>query len=149
MRKIRIAHIITRMILGGAQENTLLSVEGLHEMCDYEVHLITGPALGPEGTLLDRAEKKGISVKLIPQLRRNLNPLLDLIAFLKLFVLLRKGKYNIVHTHSSKAGILGRIAAKMAGVKIVVHTIHGLPFHENEKPYLNLIYILLEKINKV
>ena len=113
-KKIKIAHIITRMILGGAQENTLLTVEGLHQKEDYAVDLITGPALGPEGSLLERAQQNGISVILIPLLRRNINPLFDTIAFFSLLRILRREKYDIVHTHSSKAGILARVAAKCA-----------------------------------
>ena len=136
------------MIIGGAQENTLFSVEGLREYEDVEVvDLITGPSLGPEGNLLDlKGLKKGRDYIYVEQLVRNINPIKDIVAFYKLFKIFKEKKYDIVHTHSSKAGILGRIAAKAAGVKLVIHTIHGLPFHDYQNGIVNFIYILLEKI---
>ncbi len=146
MKTIKIAHVITRMILGGAQENTLLSVEGLHAKSDYDVELITGPAIGPEGSLLDRAYNNGVNVCMVNSLRRNINPLFDCAAFLKLFVKFRKEKYDIVHTHSSKAGVIARIAAYFAGVPVIVHTIHGLPFHDYAGRFSNFLYISLEKL---
>ncbi len=130
---IRVAHIITRMILGGAQENTLFTCEGLQAMPEYDVRLITGPAIGPEGELLRRAEEHGISVDLVPSLRREINPLLDALALIKLVRLLQSFRPNVVHTHSSKAGILGRAAARIVGTPIIVHTIHGLPFRAYER----------------
>lgn len=141
----KVAHVITRMILGGAQENTLLSVEGLKYEYQYQVDLITGPETGPEGSLLDRCRQNKVPVIKSAFLRRNLNPLFDLLAFFELLFIFKKNKYDIVHTHSSKAGIIGRLAAKAAGVQIIVHTIHGLPFHEYEKPYKNFLYIVLER----
>jgi glycosyltransferase involved in cell wall biosynthesis len=145
MQKIKIAHVITRLIIGGAQENTLLSVEGLSALDDYGVDLITGPALGPEGSLMERALANNISVKIVPELRRNINPMLDMIAFFKLFRMLKRNGYTIVHTHSSKAGILGRMAAFCAGIPYVVHTIHGLPFHEYQNRFINHVYVFLER----
>ncbi|MBL7223966.1 MAG: glycosyltransferase family 1 protein, partial [Candidatus Brocadiae bacterium] len=71
---IRVAHIITRMILGGAQENTLLTCRGLLEHPEYEVHLVTGPAIGPEGELLGEAERLGIPVTIVPEMRREIHP---------------------------------------------------------------------------
>ncbi|MFB6345012.1 MAG: glycosyltransferase family 4 protein [bacterium] len=125
-----VCHIITRMILGGAQENTLLTVRGLHEDPDYNVKLVTGPAEGPEGELLENARSFGIEPVLIPELKRNINPYYDMIAFVKLYRYLNEQSFDIVHTHSSKAGILGRWAAYFNRVPWILHTIHGLPFHE-------------------
>ncbi|MBU1862816.1 MAG: glycosyltransferase family 4 protein [Candidatus Omnitrophica bacterium] len=146
MKKIKIAHVITRMIIGGAQENTLLSVEGLHANAEYDVDLITGPAIGPEGTLLDRAYKNKISVLLIHEMRRNLNVYYDTIAFIKLYKLFKSKKYDIVHTHSSKAGILARAAAHIANVPVIIHSIHGLAYHRFENQVLNIIYIYVERL---
>lgn len=145
MKQIKVAHVITRMILGGAQENTLLSVEGLQANPMYSVDLVTGPALGPEGTLLDRAAAHKVRVVLVKRLRRAINLFNDLCAFFVLLRLFKKGNYDVVHTHSSKAGVLGRFAARMAKVPVVVHTIHGLPFHEHAHPIMNVVYIFLEK----
>ncbi|MCH7504210.1 glycosyltransferase family 4 protein [PVC group bacterium] len=145
-KKIKVAHVITRMIIGGAQENTLYTVQGLAKMPQYDVDLISGPTYGPEGALTSQHPDHDYDVKIIPSLKRNLNPFLDIIAFFHLFITFMKGRYHIVHTHSAKAGILGRLAAKCAGVPIIVHTIHGLSFHPYQENWLNYIYIKLEKI---
>lgn len=123
-----VAHVITRLILGGAQENTLLTVED--QLRDYgdRVTLITGPALGPEGSLIERAERSGVPLEVLPDLRRAINPLRDAQAYRALCDTLRKLRPQLVHTHSSKAGILGRAAAAALGIP-AVHTIHGSPFH--------------------
>jgi len=143
--RIRIVHIITRMILGGAQENTLLTCRGLHENPDYDVTLVTGPALGPEGELLSEAERLGLQVILVPQMRRAIHPLRDFASVRALRRILRQLRPQIVHTHSSKAGILGRYAAHAERVPITVHTIHGLPFHPYEKGWRNRLYAWLER----
>jgi len=145
MRKIRVLHIITRLILGGAQENTIFTVWGLNKNDCYEVELATGPPIGPEGSLIEEAEKREIKLKIIRHMRREINLFRDFLAFVELYLLIRKGKYTIVHTHSSKAGILGRLAAKIAGVKIIIHSIHGLPFFEYQNRFLNYVYILCER----
>ena len=144
-KKIKIAHIITRLIIGGAQENTIFTVEGLLKE-GYDVTLISGPGLGPEGSLAEKVKRKGIKLIIIPELRREINPFLDTIAFLKLYSLIKKEKYILVNTHSSKAGILGRIAAKLAHWQTtIIHTIHGLPFHPYQNKFLNFIYVNLER----
>jgi len=145
-RKIKVIHIITRMIIGGAQENTLYTVEGLHERDNFEVTLLTGPALGPEGDLLARGEKKGLDVRILKHMRRAINPVRDSIVLFQMIKLFKKERPDIVHTHSSKAGILGRIAAKIAKVPVIVHTIHGLPFHPYQNKFLNGVYVFLEKV---
>jgi glycosyltransferase involved in cell wall biosynthesis len=143
--RVRVVHIITRMILGGAQENTLLTCRGLHENPDYDVTLVTGPALGPEGELLSEAERLGLKVRVVPQLRRAMHPWRDWVALRSLRRILRELKPQIVHTHSSKAGILGRYAAHREGVPVILHTIHGLPFHPCERRWKNALYVRLER----
>jgi len=147
MRKIKVLHIITRLILGGAQENTIFTVWGLNNSPHYDVDLATGPAIGPEGSLTKEAEERGIKLIMVPHMRREIDFLHDLLAFIELFLLIKKGRYTIVHTHSSKAGFLGRLAAKLAGVKIIIHSIHGLPFCEYQKRFFNYIYILCERFS--
>jgi glycosyltransferase involved in cell wall biosynthesis len=143
-KKKRVLHIITRMIVGGAQENTLLSLRGLVSKNHYELTLLTGPSLGPEGALIE-TEPTDFCLKICKYLRRNINPFFDLIALCSIYNFIKKGEYDIVHTHSSKAGILGRIAAKWAKVPIIVHTVHGLPFFKEQNKILNKIYISCEK----
>jgi glycosyltransferase involved in cell wall biosynthesis len=142
---MRIVHIITRLIIGGAQENTLLTVEGLHHRHGDDVTLITGPAEGPEGDLFDRARGLGLKVELMPELVRAIRPGTDWAAYRKLRASIRRLKPEVVHTHSSKAGILGRSAAWDEGVPAIVHTIHGLPFGPFEAPLKNRLYVALER----
>ena len=142
---IRVLHIITRLIVGGAQENTLLSVEGLDQLPDYEVTLVTGIDNGPEGDLLERA-RRTTKLIIVPELGRSISPLADIKAFWKLYRLIRNGRYDIVHTHSSKAGVLGRLAAKLAGTPIVVHTLHSLVFHEYQPWLVNRLWRAVKKI---
>jgi glycosyltransferase involved in cell wall biosynthesis len=144
--KIRVVHIITRLILGGAQENTLLTLEGLKKRAYYDVTLLTGPALGPEGSLTKEAKRRGIKPVIIPPLRRNIHPWLDLKSLILLYKLIKKENYDIVHTHSTKAGILARIAAKIAGVPIIIHTIHGLPFFPYQHKFMNFGAVNLERL---
>ncbi len=143
---VRVAHIITRMILGGAQENTLLTCEGLHRSCRWDVTLVTGPAIGPEGELIRRATSSGIRTIVVPELRRAIHPLRDTASFVKLLEIIRFLRPHVVHTHSSKAGILGRLAARAARVPVILHTIHGLPFHPYVSPLENTIYIAAERL---
>lgn len=142
---IRVLHIITRMIVGGAQENTLLSVEGLDALPEYEVTLVSGVDNGPEGDLLARA-RGTTRLVIVPELGRSINLLSDLKAFLKLYRLIRKGRYHIVHTHSSKAGVLGRVAAKLARTPLIVHTLHSLVFHEYQPWVINRLWRGVKKI---
>src|SRR3954470_17956326 len=142
---MRVVHVITRLILGGAQENTLLTVEGLHHRHGDDVTLITGPAEGPEGDLFGRAEAQGLRVELMPELIRAVRPSTDLTAYRLLRRAFRRLKPEVVHTHSSKAGIVGRAAAWHERVPAVVHTIHGLPFGPSESAWKNRLYVALER----
>ena len=141
---MNVTHVITRLILGGAQENTLLTCEGLHER-GHDVTLVTGPALGPEGQLMTRAEHGGYRVVVLDDLRREISPRRDWRVLRQLRQLLREARPDVVHTHSSKAGILGRRAARQVGGMAVVHTIHGLPFHPYQSGLKNRLYIALER----
>jgi glycosyltransferase involved in cell wall biosynthesis len=133
------------MILGGAQENALLTVEGFNRRPGWQSLLITGPAIGPEGELLERARRNGVRVILVPEMRRAINPWLDWRSYRALKRILRSERPDIVHTHSSKAGILGRAAAKAARVPVIVHTIHGQAFHANQNALVNMLYVTLEE----
>jgi len=142
---VRVVHVITRLILGGAQENTLLTVEGLHHRHGDDVTLITGPAEGPEGDLFGRAAGQGLKVEVMPELVRALRPATDLRAYRALRAAFCRLRPEVVHTHSSKAGILGRAAAWRGRVPAVVHTVHGLPFGPSESPWRNRLYVALER----
>jgi glycosyltransferase involved in cell wall biosynthesis len=125
--QLRVLHVITRLVVGGAQQNTLLTVDRL-DRTRYTVALACGPSGGPEGTLEPQARSLDVPYFEIPTLVRNPHPVKDIAAFITLLRLMRRGHYDIVHTHTTKAGILGRLAARAARVPVIVHTPHGHAF---------------------
>ena len=125
---MRIVHVITRLIVGGAQENTLLTAAGQVEEFGDDVIVVTGPGAGPEGSLEEWALQRGLAVRLIPEMGRAIRPWKDWKSYQAIATAIRELSPDIVHTHSSKAGILGRAAAHRQQVP-VVHTIHGAAFH--------------------
>ena len=122
------------MIIGGAQENTLLNCLDLMRDHGDEVLLITGPSLGPEGDLLSQGRAGELPVRLLPCLRRAIHPLHDLRSRNALKMAIREFKPDVVHTHSAKGGLLGRYVASSLGVPAVIHTVHGAPFHPYQSP---------------
>lgn len=141
---MRICHVITRMIVGGAQENTLLTIRG-HLEKGHEVELATGFSPGREGKLLENGEYGSFPVVEFPDLVREISPYHDIKAYFALKKYFRKNQFDVVHTHSSKAGIIGRLAAWAAGVPVVVHTVHGQAFHPYQSRLKNLLFIALER----
>jgi glycosyltransferase involved in cell wall biosynthesis len=130
---MRVAHVITRLILGGAQENTILNCQDLVRDHGDEVVLITGPGLGPEGSLEEDARARGIRLEIIPSMRRNIHPGRDAAAYRAIGRAIETFRPDVVHTHSGKAGLFGRTAAWHLKVPAIIHTVHGAPFH----PYQN------------
>jgi glycosyltransferase involved in cell wall biosynthesis len=145
-RPIRVAHVITRLILGGAQENTLYTAIAQHRDPRFDVTLIVGVDEGGEGDLFAQADAAGVKVIVVPSLVRPIRPVTDMRALFALTRQLRSGRFDIVHTHSSKAGILGRVAARLAGVPVVIHTLHSLVFHEYQSAWKNRIYVALKRL---
>lgn len=141
---MNICHIITRLIIGGAQENTLLTCEGLARR-GHRVTLAVGPDAGPEGTLMAEARSGGYEIRVIASLHRAIRPLADLAAYRDLRRFLAELKPEVVHTHSSKAGILGRYAARDAGVPTIIHTIHGMSFNRTQSAFTRRLYRVLER----
>ena len=151
---MRVTHIITRLVLGGAQENTLATIRGLRAKPGVEVELISGPTTGPEGSLENEAREifpdsalhtSHSAFTLVPELVRLVHPLKDFIALRKLENILRAQRPDIVHTHSGKAGILGRLAAKRAGVPVILHHIHGPSFGNFQGAFANFIFTAAER----
>jgi glycosyltransferase involved in cell wall biosynthesis len=149
---MKIVHIITRLILGGAQENTLITCKMLAQR-GHDVTLITGPALGPEGELFEQTKNQKYKTIVINSLRRQINPIYDIPAYGAIKRNLEEIQPDIVHTHSAKAGILGRFAAHAVRQETsherratkIIHTIHGLAFHPYQNDLINKIYIAIEK----
>ncbi len=148
---MKIVHVITRLIIGGAQENTILTCEGLAER-GHDVILMAGPTTGPEGSLVERARAGGregaerrYTYEEYADLVRQISPLQDLRAVSVLKRRFRELKPDVVHTHSSKAGVIGRVAAHQAGVPIVVHTIHGMAFNRTQSGIIQSAFRFAER----
>lgn len=141
MGKIKVAHIITLLELGGAQQNTLWTCEHLNRE-KYEVILISG-----EGAFLDESAKKipDLRIYFVSEMVREIRPWKDLLCLVRLLWILQREKPKIVHTHSSKAGILGRIAARLCGVPCIIHSIHGFGFNPIQNFFVRWLFIFLEK----
>ena len=131
--------------MGGAQENTLASVVELRRRGRFDADLILGPTYGPEGSLVPAAREQGVEPRLVRTLRRDVNPVLDAVALVSLTRVFRRRRYDLVHTHSSKAGVLGRLAARLARVPLVVHTVHGWGFNDRQRPIVQRSYAALER----
>lgn len=156
---LTILHISTRLILGGSQENTVLSCEGQAAL-GHEVHLAFGPIYGPEGSLLQRVrdfrtpDGRGIAEHEVPHLVREVRPRADAACLRELRELIERIRPDVVHTHSSKAGVLGRAAAWRVfeasenARPAVMHTIHGPPFMPGRDVgtrLKNLLYTVAER----
>ncbi|MGD0208047.1 MAG: glycosyltransferase family 4 protein [Verrucomicrobiota bacterium] len=142
---MRVTHIITRLVVGGAQENTVASVLGLRQKPGVEVHLLSGPTTGPEGSLESEFAGMPEIFTRVPELVRPIHPLKDWLALRRLEKILREQKPDIVHTHSGKAGILGRLAARRAGVPVILHHIHGPSFGPFQGLPANWIFTAAER----
>lgn len=147
-----VLHIITRLDMGGSAQNTLSTCRGPLEH-NYQVILATGLSQESQMTAIEKgivarnvkaAVKKGLSLKILPTLVRKIDPIRDMIALLSIWRLIRKVKPHIVHTHSSKAGILGRLAAWLARVPLIIHTPHGHVFYGHFPPGQSKLYLSLE-----
>ncbi len=138
----KVLHLVTRLDLGGAQQNTLHTVRYL-DRSRFEPVLVCGP-----GGMLDEEVKDDASLKtvFVDSLRRDISPFYDLLALLELAKIFLDEKPSVLHTHSSKAGILGRLAAALAGVPIVVHTYHGFGFHDRQPAFVKNLYVFLERL---
>lgn len=153
LKKIKVIHVITRFDKGGSAENTFLTLFGLNKD-RYDLTLIRGvsraSSMGVAEALAGDANlaalrNAGVRIEIVPKLVREPAMLSDLMALLALIKCFRREKPDIVHTHTSKAGILGRWAAFFSGVPIIVHTPHGHVFWGYFSPWLTQLFILLEK----
>jgi glycosyltransferase involved in cell wall biosynthesis len=132
------------MVKGGAQENTLATAAGM-DCGQWESCLATGRALGPEGSLEPECVAAGVRMLRVPGLVREVSPWQDGTALRQLVRLMQHEQPHLVHTHTSKAGILGRIAARRAGVPVVLHTPHGHVFHSYGGRLKTQLFVRLER----
>lgn len=140
MNKIKVAVIITKLELGGAQKVAISICEKI-DKTKFEPFLICGC-----GGILDEETKNQIRVIFVKDLVREINPIKDLKALYSIYKILKQEKPDIVHTHSSKAGIVGRFAARMCGIKNIIHTIHGFSFNDTQSFLKKNLFISLEKL---
>ena len=147
MSKPLIVHIITMLELGGAQQNTLYTVSHLDRR-RFNVALLTGP-----GGILDSEARvmPDLELHFIPDLAREILPWRDALAFAEIMAVLRSlqkrhGSPLVVHTHSSKAGIVGRWAGRAAGVEAIVHSIHGFGFNDWQRWPVRKAFFAAERI---
>ena len=143
--RLRIDHIITWLDRGGAQQNTLLTVEG-QRAAGHRVGILFGSQRGLRGDLAGRAASAGADEIPLANLRQEMNPVRDVLAFVEVVRVLRRRRPDVVHTHSSKAGAIGRLAARVARVPVVVHTVHGWSFHAHQSRVERGLAIMVERI---
>ncbi|MBM3288061.1 MAG: glycosyltransferase family 4 protein [Candidatus Eisenbacteria bacterium] len=144
-RDLRIVQIITRLVVGGAQRVAMETAAGLIER-GIEAEIWCGPQEGPEGSLKGEAARRGIPLRLIPNLVKEVDPVRDLRALVWLSRELGRSRPDLVHTHSSKAGILGRRAARSAGIPRVVHTVHGWGFSDRTPAPARFAFMAAERL---
>ena len=139
MDKIKVAHVQLLPLLTGVQNVTLSELSRL-DTSSYEKHLICKE----KGPLTTKCNEMEVQVHICPTLKRNISLIDDIRSFIWLYKHFRTYKYDVVHTHSSKTGVLGRLAAKLAGISMVVHTVHGFAFPAADSNLMRFLYIFLE-----
>ncbi|MFW6022666.1 MAG: glycosyltransferase family 4 protein [Halanaerobiaceae bacterium] len=144
MRQIKVLHIITRLANGGADENTLYTIKGLDPSI-YDIDLMTGEENNPE-MMANLNLPDSIKLYKVKGLLRDISPYNDISACYRMYKIIKSNNYDIVHTHIAKAGVLGRLAAKMAGVPIIIHGIHGTTFPETIHPVKQFLFKSVERI---
>jgi glycosyltransferase involved in cell wall biosynthesis len=145
MAKLKVIRVITRLNVGGVAVQTIL----LTKHCDpqkIETLLVTGTEGPGEGSLRDWAADQGVTPLVIPEMGREINFISDLKILYKLYRLFRREKPDIVDTHTAKAGFAGRLAARLAGVPVVIHTFHGHIFHGYFSPWKTRLFLFIEQM---
>jgi len=136
--------IVARLNVGGPATHVTLLNEGLTRL-GMKCLLVTGMEGAREGSMKDLVTARQLSMEIIPELGREINPRHDMTTLFKLYRLMRRWQPDIVHTHTAKAGFVGRVAARLAGVPLVLHTFHGHVFHGYFGAAKTRLFIELEK----
>lgn len=138
---VRVLHIHTLPVISGSGLNTFLSMKGMDKGL-YETAL----ACAPGGKLIPLVRGHGLKVFLFRNLVQPLHPVKDALAVVSLALFMKKNPYHIVHTHNSKAGFVGRLSARLAGIPVVVHTVHGFSFHDEERAWRRWLFRNAERL---
>jgi glycosyltransferase involved in cell wall biosynthesis len=141
MPLVKVLHIHTLPVISGSGLNTYLSMKGMNKAA-YKADL----ACAPGGKLIDLVRGQGMNVIPFKNLVQPLHPVKDVLILIDLIRFLKKERYHIVHTHNSKAGFVGRLAAKLAGVPVIVHTVHGFAFHDQEPAWRQMLFRDMERL---
>ncbi len=144
--KIRVLHVITRLERGGAPA-VLLEVLRRCDTSQFEHHIATGLSQAPEDDMIPFAKDTGFRVVVIPSLIRDVHPFLDIYALSKLYFLILRGRYDIVHCHTSKGGFIGRLAAWLAKVRVIIYSPHGDIFEGYFGKIKTRFFIWLERFS--
>lgn len=142
---MKVLQVITELAIGGAQEHMIYLCDLLDKK-RFHITVLSGIHTASKSDYREEIMKKNIKLISLPQLVREINPFFDLVVLFKMWVYIKKEKYDIVHTNSSKAGILGRVAARLAHVPVIVHTVHGWAHHEYMSKWRRRLYVILERI---
>jgi len=144
-RSIRVLLVITGLATGGATNVVLDIASHFKNQPEFDIQLITGPIPPGRNDLTHLAKELGVSTRVIPSLINHINPIMNLRAVADLRRIMVEGKYDIVHTHSSVAGVVGRLAALAAGIPVIIHHVHGWGFHEGMPGWTRKLYLTLER----
>ncbi len=144
-RPIRVMHVIARLNVGGPALQVILLASRMTPPA-FESTLVSGRVSSHEGDMAYLAETYGIEPIYVPELGRELSPMRDMITLIKLWRLMRRLRPEVVHTHTAKAGFVGRVAAWLARVPVRVHTFHGHVFHGYFGPRKTAFFLWLERL---
>ncbi|UCF27893.1 MAG: glycosyltransferase family 4 protein [Chloroflexota bacterium] len=145
-RKIRVLVVITVLGTGGATNVVLDLANHLNQSPDFEVLLLTGPIPPSRNDLTPLAHEMKIPTQMTPNLIYHINPLVNIKAVTDLRKIMVEGDFDIVHTHSSVAGVVGRLAAYIARIPVIIHHVHGWGLHEKMSTFSKFLYLNLERL---
>ncbi|HEV7666006.1 MAG TPA: glycosyltransferase family 4 protein [Chloroflexota bacterium] len=144
-RPVKVLRVITRLNIGGPAIHTILLTHALNDGRTFASTLVAGMTAPHEGDMLALAREKGVVPTFLPSLGREISPLDDLVSLAKMVRFIRQIKPDVVHTHMAKAGTVGRLAAHMCGVRLIVHTYHGHVFHGYFSPTKTRVFLTIER----
>ena len=142
---IRVLRVITRLNIGGPSIHAILLTRALDDGARFSSTLVAGTTAPHEGDMLDLARARGVEPVLLPALGREISPLDDLLSLARMVQLVRRLRPDVVHTHMAKAGTVGRLAARICGVPLIVHTYHGHVFHSYFSPRKTRVFLTIER----
>jgi glycosyltransferase involved in cell wall biosynthesis len=145
-RRIRVLLVITGLATGGATNVVLDIASHFNNHPDFDIQILTGPIPAGRNDVTYLAHERGITTRVVPSLRNHISPIVNVKAVADIRRIMVQGNYDIVHTHSSVAGVVGRLAARIAGVPVVIHHVHGWGLREGMSSWTRMLYLTLERL---